>query len=86
MRRRSIVTNKFDVIDRPKGNGKAPVPWIAALLDTVETGQAIRIPIDGRSFNSVRNNVYIQMIRKGLKARVIRDGDEHVVAWAEKRA
>lgn len=57
-----------------------------ALIETAETGKAIRIALNGTSYNVLTNGLYLHASRQGYRCRVRRDGDTHIIAWVEKKS
>lgn len=76
----------FEVVDkRPEPSRGRKTELNDALIETVKSGKAIRIELNGRSYNSVQNGVHLCASRKGLRGHVRRDGDTHVIAWLDEK-
>jgi len=72
----------FAIVERPD---PYRLPVYDAIASTVESGQAVRVPLGGRSFHALRNAVYRAMGRRGIDGHARRDGD-WMIAWATTRA
>ena len=76
----------FRVVKRPtdtKSAGKF-LPGTEAVLDTVTSGKAVRIPIVNGNQNTITARLSGTLRRHGLQLRCHRNG-AFLICWAEKR-
>ena len=80
--------SEFEVVERPKWRPARYGKWNAigdALAETLITGQAVRVPLEGRSPSSIGYCLTSNVSRRHhLVVRYRSDGD-HLICWAEKR-
>lgn len=68
----------------PRARGREPRPDTLAFLDTLRTGQAVRVPLRGVPYRRITARYAQAAYRAGCRCRVRRDGNA-VVAWCEKK-
>lgn len=76
---------KFEVIARPIGRptrGQPMSPLTRAVMETVDSGKAVRIPLIGRSANSVQTGLRMTLRRHGYRLKYFTEG-RAIIAWAE---
>ena len=77
-----MAPQTFAVVDRPGTNREA---LMLALIETVVTGKAISVPLDGKTVAGVRHSLYNPLKRRGYKLRLVRDGAGWARGWVEVR-
>jgi hypothetical protein len=80
--------DRFEVIERPPPPKKRGVEVIAAILETLTTGKAIRVPIrQGQDSALVRNRFANNSRIKASGGRVRGfEADGHMVLWLEPKS
>lgn len=83
---------KITDVERPKyapagGRQKDPASLRQRLFRTAETGQAIRVDLEGRDYRAVQALMGSAMYRSPYSVRTQRpdDGSPCIIAWAEKK-
>ena len=74
----------FEEVDRPVPYGRYD-HLTDAFLATVETGKAIRVPLNGKDLQNFRTLLSRIAREHGCRSHVRKDGDEAFIAWAEKK-
>jgi len=55
------------------------------LLATATNGQAVRMPLHGRTVATVKNASFSAASRRGYRSYARSDGTDHIILWWEKR-
>ncbi len=79
--------SEIEIVERPCKQARGPKksPETVAFLQTAKTGKAIRVAMNGVTWNAWRNRFYNAASRASLSAHTSRDGD-YIIAWATERA
>jgi len=75
--------SNLEEVERPVDR-KFATPETRAVLATLETGKAIKIPINGTTVQRLRSRFAQGAKRIGCQSHVRVDGD-YVIAWVTKR-
>lgn len=82
--------NAYEVVDRPEEkrlrNGPTPSLKSCAVAETATTGRAIRIALNGKRAGQWRSRLHSYGRLHHLRVHVVKDGPDHLLCWAEKKA
>ena len=87
------MSDNFEVIDRPVGlesqtRSRTTSPVLLAILDTLNTGQVVKVSLHGKKRGNLTNSYHAAIKRKGLNAalRTHRQGDDLLVWLVPKES
>lgn len=77
--------SEFEIVTRPTRRGPTSRAnrVTEALVDTVASGQAVCVSMNGTATGVLRSRYWMAMRKRGLRLRSICDGDT-LVMWAEQ--
>ena len=77
----------FEIVPRPvkrAGPGALHTPLLLALMQTVTSGQSVRVPLNGENVSKVQSRLRESLRRRDFALRYQKDGDA-IVCWAVPR-
>ena len=83
------MSEEFAVTERPlstTARGKRPSELSLAVAETVDTGKAVTVRLNGTPVNRLRTRLSLYCGRHGLKLRQRSVDDDNVVFWAERKS
>ncbi len=79
----------IEIVERPTsttGRGKELSDESAAVLETLNTGKAVRVALNGVKMATLRNRFVCLARDRNVSIHTHKDGDSHLIAWAEPKA
>lgn len=73
----------FEIVARPTET-QSSNEFINAFVLTAETGEAIRLPLEGTNYRRITARLQSLTKSRNIQQHIRKDGPDHVIVWATK--